>query len=304
MIKAPDTGYTGILCVNKPQEFTSFDVIAKLRGMTHTRKMGHAGTLDPMATGVLPIFLGNATKACDLIPVIDKRYRAGIRFGVTTDTQDIWGTVLKQSDVPVSRVELEAVLPDFQGEISQLPPMYSAVQINGKRLYDLARQGIEVERQPRRVTIYHLEILSYDEIGREAILDVRCSKGTYIRTLCHDLGSVLGCGAVMTSLVRTEAAGFTLENCLTLENISDLLEQNRFSEVLIPVEQLFRELPAVHLSPVQTRMFTNGVRLDLKRVRHEADEGLHAVYDMNRTFLGLADCRPETAELVLRKRFS
>ena len=118
---------------------------------------------------------------------------------------------MKQSDVPVSRVELEAVLPDFQGEISQLPPMYSAVQINGKRLYDLARQGIEVERQPRRVTIYHLEILSYDEIGREAILDVRCSKGTYIRTLCHDLGSVLGCGAVMTSLVRTEAAGFTLE---------------------------------------------------------------------------------------------
>ena len=303
MTARPDTGYTGILCVNKPQDFTSFDVIAKLRGMTRTRKMGHAGTLDPMATGVLPVFLGNATKACDLLPITDKRYRAGVRFGLVTDTQDIWGTVLEESEVPVSRAALEKALPGFRGDISQLPPMYSAVRVNGKRLYDLARQGLEVERQPRPVTIHRLELLSYNEAAREAILDVSCSKGTYIRTLCHDLGRALGCGAVMTSLTRTEAAGFTLEDCFSLEEIAALLEEGRFAEALLPAERLFRTLPAARLSPVQARMFSNGVRLDLSRVRHEAASGLHAVYGPDNAFLGVADCCPETAELILRKRF-
>ena len=303
MTRSPDTAYSGILCVNKPQEFTSFDVIAKLRGMTRTRKLGHSGTLDPMATGVLPVFFGNATKACDLVPRSDKRYRAGIRFGLATDTQDIWGRPLRKDPSPVPRVALEAALSAFRGEISQLPPMYSAVQINGQRLYDLARRGIEVERPPRTVTIHSLELLAYDESAREAAIDVHCSKGTYIRTLCHDLGEALGCGAVMTSLTRTEAAGFTLADCRTFAEIEELLAEGTFAEALLPVAQLFRELPPVHLSPVQTRMFENGVRLDLNRVRYEDSGEIHAVYGPTGEFLGLADCRKETAELVMRKLF-
>ena len=303
MTKTPDTAYSGILCVNKPQEFTSFDVIAKLRGMTRTRKLGHSGTLDPMATGVLPVFFGSATKACDLVPCSDKRYRAGIRFGLTTNTQDIWGHPLSEDPSPVPRAALEAALADFRGEISQLPPMYSAVQVNGQRLYDLARRGIEVERTPRIVTIHSLELLSYDESTREATVEVHCSKGTYIRTLCHDLGKMLGCGAVMTSLIRTEAAGFTLTDCRTFDEIEALLAEGSFTEALLPVEGLFRQLPRVHLSPVQTRMFENGVRLDLNRVRYEDSADIHAVYGAAGEFLGLADCRKETAELVMRKLF-
>ena len=153
MSKRPDTGLTGILCINKPQDFTSFDVIAKLRGISGTRKIGHSGTLDPMATGVLPIFFGSAAKACDLLPNSDKRYTAGVRFGMTSDTQDIWGSITGENPAPLSREALEAALPRFTGTISQLPPMYSAVQVNGQRLYDLARKGVEVERTPREITI-------------------------------------------------------------------------------------------------------------------------------------------------------
>ena len=244
------TAFQGVLCVNKPQKFTSFDVIAKLRGMTRTRKLGHSGTLDPMATGVLPVFFGGATKACDLVPITDKRDRAGVRFGQTTDTQDVWGTVLREDPRPGSRDALEDALRGFRGTISQLPPMYSAVQINGQRLYDLARKGMEVERTPREITIHSLELLSYDEAAREAVLDVCCSKGTYIRTLCHDLGEVLGCGGIMTSLTRTEAAGFTLADCRTLEEIQALVDEGRLGKALLPVEALFRGLPAIRLSPI------------------------------------------------------
>lgn len=297
------TAFQGVLCVNKPQKFTSFDVIAKLRGMTRTRKLGHSGTLDPMATGVLPVFFGGATKACDLVPITDKRYRAGVRFGQTTDTQDVWGTVLREDPRPVSRDALEDALRGFRGTISQLPPMYSAVQINGQRLYDLARKGVEVERTPRKITIHSLELLSYEESTREAVVDVCCSKGTYIRTLCHDLGEVLGCGGIMTSLVRTEAAGFTLADCRTLEEIQALVDEGRLGEALLPVEALFRGLPAIRLSPVQSRMFENGVRLDLNRVRHQEIPGSHAVYDSEGTFLGLAQCQTETEELVMEKLF-
>lgn len=302
-MKETTPSQNGILCINKPQNFTSFDVIAKVRGMTRTRKAGHSGTLDPMATGVLPIFLGNATKACSQIPVTDKRYRAGVKLGLTTDTQDVWGNLLKEDPRPVTRSQLETALSAFRGDIFQLPPMYSAVQVNGKRLYELARKGVEVERTPRPVTIYSLELLSYDEASREAMLDVFCSKGTYVRTLCHDLGEALGCGAAMSSLTRTEAAGFSLADCRTLEELQTLVDKSRLSEAILPVEQLFSSLPKIHLSEVQTRMFTNGVHLDLNRVRHQNVPGPHAVYGPGNVFLGLGLCYEDIAELVMEKLF-
>ena len=303
MSKRPDTGLTGILCINKPQDFTSFDVIAKLRGISGTRKIGHSGTLDPMATGVLPIFFGSAAKACDLLPNSDKRYTAGVRFGLTSDTQDIWGSITGENPAPLSREDLEAALPRFTGTISQLPPMYSAVQVNGQRLYDLARKGVEVERTPREITIYKLDLLSYDPEKREALLDVSCSKGTYIRTLCHDLGQFLGMGAVMSSLIRTEAAGFTLSDCVTLEDAQKAASESRFSSLLLPVERIFKDLPAIRLSEAQTRMFCNGVRLDLNRVRCAKIPGNQAVYGSDGAFLGLAACDFDQLELIMQKLF-
>ena len=197
----------GILCVSKPQDFTSFDVVAKLRGILQMKRLGHGGTLDPMATGVLPVFVGTATKACDIMPDNSKSYIAGFRFGAVSDTQDIWGEVTEKSDNAVSRDDIEDILPCFIGNIMQLPPMYSAVQVNGQRLYDLARKGIEVERTPREVQINKLEILSYDENTREGTLSIECGKGTYVRTIISDMGDKLGTGGIMTSLVRTSSGG-------------------------------------------------------------------------------------------------
>ena len=186
------SGLNGILCINKPEGFTSFDVIAKLRGILKTKKLGHAGTLDPMATGVLPVFAGFATKACDILPDSDKSYIAGFRLGVTTDTQDRTGTILHQRPANHLTAEMiEQALPAFRGEILQLPPMYSAVSVNGQRLYELARKGIEVERTPRPITIYRLELLRYDPASQEGEMEISCSKGTYIRTILHDLGETL-----------------------------------------------------------------------------------------------------------------
>ncbi len=304
MPKRPDTGLTGVLCICKPQEFTSFDVVAKLRGISGTRKIGHSGTLDPMATGVLPLLFGQAARACDILPVTDKRYRATVRFGLTSDTQDIWGTVLSENAAPLPRAALEAVLPRFRGEIDQLPPMYSAVQVGGQRLYDLARRGIEVERRPRRVTIHELTLLDYDEARREAVLDVCCSKGTYIRTLCHDIGAALEVGAVMAALLRTEAAGFTLADCVTIEEAQEAAAAGRFPDLLLPVGRLFADLPAIRLSEAQARLFRNGVRLDLNRVRCAKIAGNQAVYGPDGQFLGVAACNLEQNELVLQKLFT
>ncbi|MGI5894359.1 MAG: tRNA pseudouridine(55) synthase TruB [Candidatus Merdivicinus sp.] len=303
MSKRPDTNLSGILCINKPQDFTSFDVIAKLRGISGTRKIGHSGTLDPMATGVLPIFFGIATKACDLLPNHDKRYTAGIRFGCVSDTQDIWGNVQKLETKPVTLPELEASLPYFTGSIAQIPPMFSAVQVNGQRLYDLARKGIEVERKARNITIYQLNLLAFDSEKQEALLDISCSKGTYIRTLCHDLGQMLGTGAVMSSLTRTEAAGFTLENCISLEQAQQAALEQHFADLLLPVGQAFSDLPAIILNDIQARMFQNGVRLDLNRISFAKIGGDHAVYNRDHEFLGIAACNFDEMELTIRKIF-
>lgn len=287
----------GILCIDKPQGYTSFDVIARMRGITGVRKIGHAGTLDPMATGVLPLLIGRATKACDLLPCESKRYTAEFQFGVVTDTQDSTGTVLRECGEPVFRTQLEELLPAFAGQIQQLPPMYSAVQVNGRRLYDLARQGREVAREPRTVLIDSLTLLRYDEAARTGALDIRCSRGTYVRTIIHDMGERLGVGGCMTALRRTESSGFTLADCITIEEAQQLAQAGGLTQALVPIERVFSACPEIRLNEVQTRMFQNGVRLDLNRLRYQKQDGLHAVYGPDKAFLGVARLNMETMEL-------
>lgn len=279
----------GILCVNKPAGFTSFDVVAKLRGILRERRLGHGGTLDPMATGVLPVFVGTATKACDIMPDNTKSYRAGFRLGETTDTQDVTGEVLTRSDTAVAEIALRAVIPGFIGDIMQLPPMYSAVQVNGQRLYDLARKGVEVEREPRPITVYGIDLVSYDAASREGVLDISCGKGTYIRTIISDIGERLGCGGVMTSLVRTSSGGFTLGDCFTFEQIQQARDEERLEELILPIERVFAKLPRLKLNEAQTRMYRNGVKLDLARV-HDIKQGVtdYAVYGSDGAFIGTA----------------
>ena len=231
----------GIIVINKPRDWTSMDVCAKLRGVFHEKRVGHAGTLDPMATGVLPVFVGQATKAVSFAEDGKKEYRAALRLGVVTDTQDVWGAVLAEAPVSVSGDELRAVLPRFTGDIEQVPPMYSAIKIQGQKLYDLARKGVEVARKPRGVTIYDLELLEQDAAGDWG-LRVVCSKGTYIRTLCHDIGAALGCGGCMSALTRTMAAGFTLDEAVTLDDARE-----RGETLLRPVDSLFRQYPAYRI---------------------------------------------------------
>ncbi len=294
----------GIICICKPKEFTSFDVVAKMRGITKTKKIGHAGTLDPMATGVLPLFFGNATRACDRMPDGSKTYIASFRLGVTTDTYDRWGKVLSETKADCTAAQLEQTLKKFRGTIDQMPPMYSAVQINGQRLYDLARQGKTVERPTRQVEIRLLRLCHFDPTTQTGQLEVDCSKGTYIRSLCHDLGETLGCGCVMTELSRTRAGIFTLKDCITLEQAQTYADQGTFSSILLPVERVFSDLPSIHLNPIQSRKFRNGLRLDLNRVNHQVIEGSHTVYDHNGMFLGLATLDLEKMELIIEKMFA
>jgi len=208
----------GILCIDKPEGMTSFLCVAVVRRLLGVKKIGHAGTLDPNATGVLPLLIGRATKTLDRLPVQDKSYTATLRFGAVSDTLDVWGQVQETGKPTPSLAEIEAVLPQFRGAILQVPPMASALKKDGVRLYDLARQGIEVEREARPVTVYALELLDYNQQEGLLTLHCACSKGTYIRTLCDDLGRVLGCGAVMTALRRTAAAGYTLDDCITVDD--------------------------------------------------------------------------------------
>ncbi|MEG1875399.1 MAG: tRNA pseudouridine(55) synthase TruB [Angelakisella sp.] len=292
----------GIICIDKPEDFTSFDVVAKSRGITRCRKMGHGGTLDPMATGVLPLFLGRAAKAMDIMPVQDKRYTAGFCLGMTTDTQDSTGTVLSRSTQPVSLAQLTAVLPAFRGSIDQLPPMYSAVQLDGQRLYDLARQGRTVDRPTREVTVHQLELLDYDPASRTGKLDVSCSKGTFIRTILHDIGELLGCGAVMTSLRRTETLGYTLQHCVTLAELQVLADTGMLERRLLPISTIFASCPRLALTPRQAVMFHNGVRLDTNRIPDAVSAGQVAVW-ADQLFLGTAVVDLDNAELLPQKLF-
>jgi len=284
----------GILLIDKPQNFTSFDVIAKLRGMSRQRKIGHAGTLDPMATGVLPCLFGTATRLCDVMPCDTKIYRAGVKFGVSTDTQDMTGTVLTESDMAVSKDAVSALIPEFSGEIMQTPPMYSAVWVDGKRLYDLAREGKEVERPQRKITIFSLELIEFNESERTAVFDINCSRGTYIRTLFHDMGQKLGCGAALYSLRRTYSNGFDQSQCITMEEAQKLTDEGTLLDRLLPVSTAFATLPRMNVGEWQGKMLSNGVALSLKKLGRP-DDGSYAVWQ-GETFLGLgtvdtaADC--------------
>lgn len=295
----------GILCMNKPQDFTSFDVIGKLRGILHMKRLGHTGTLDPMATGVLPILVGTATKACDILPNQDKTYQATVVFGKATDTLDIWGKPLQ--DYPeqhVTEAALRAILPEFLGDITQLPPMYSAVSVNGKRLYELARKGETVERPTRTVHIDAITLDAFDETQQTATLTVSCGKGTYIRTLLSDIGQRLGGDAVMTALTRTAACGYPLQDCLTFEQVAAAMADGTLEEHLLPTDSLFSSYPKLRLNAAQERMFCNGVKLDLNRLRNlQPDQDIYTVYGATGTFLGtaLADCTQQ--ELRIGKRF-
>ena len=278
----------GIICINKPQEFTSFDVIAITRRAAGTRKIGHGGTLDPMATGVLPIFIGRAAKTSDLIPKLDKRYVAGFRLGLTSETEDIWGTILTESSKSVSKEELLKAVSTMQGDIMQVPPMYSAVKVGGKKLYELARQGIEIERPARPITVHSIELLSFDEKERSGVLDIHCSKGTYIRTIISDIGEKLGTGAVMTSLQRTLSGGFTLEDCIELEAVRNMTADD-IEKIIIPVEKLFSCYEKIILNDKQRKMFMNGVVLDTAKMGISYPENTDlSVYDSAGVFLGTA----------------
>ncbi|MDD6429843.1 MAG: tRNA pseudouridine(55) synthase TruB [Ruminococcus sp.] len=295
----------GILCMNKPQDFTSFDVIGKLRGILHMKRLGHTGTLDPMATGVLPILVGTATKACDILPNQDKTYQATVVFGKATDTLDIWGKPLQ--DYPeqhVTEAALRAVLPEFLGDITQLPPMYSAVSVNGKRLYELARKGETVERPTRTVHIDAITLDAFDETQQTATLTVSCGKGTYIRTLLSDIGQRLGGDAVMTALTRTAACGYPLQDCLTFEQVAAAMADGTLEEHLLPTDSLFSSYPKLRLNAAQERMFCNGVKLDLNRLRNlQPDQDIYTVYGATGTFLGTALADRTQQELRIGKRF-
>ncbi len=246
----------GIINIYKEKGFTSHDVVAKMRGICRQKKIGHTGTLDPDATGVLPVCLGSGTKLCDMLTDKDKEYVAELLLGVTTDTQDISGQVLEQREVTVTEEQVREAVMSFQGEYMQVPPMYSALKVNGKKLYELARAGKEVERQARPVTIHEIEIL---ELELPVVkIRVACSKGTYIRTLCADIGEKLGCGGTMKSLMRTKVGAFLLERAVTLSQLEDIRDTEGLESILYPVESAFEECPDLHIKPEFQKLLDNG----------------------------------------------
>ena len=275
----------GIIIIDKPQGWTSMDVCAKLRGMFHEKRVGHAGTLDPMATGVLPVFIGRATRAVEFAAGSDKEYIAGLKLGVVTNTQATTGEVLEQRPVAAEREDVVRVLSQFTGLIEQLPPMYSAIKINGKKLYELARKGQEVERKPRPVTIHALEILDQAPAQEtDYLIRVACSKGTYVRTLCHDIGQALGCGGCMSSLQRVKAAGFTLADSVTLEAVQEAVDRGEGESLLLPVDCCFAGLPVLVLKTAGAeKKIRNGAALPVRDV----PDGEYRVYGMDKTFLAL-----------------
>ncbi len=269
----------GILIIDKPDGWTSQDVAAKLRGVFHEKRIGHGGTLDPMATGVLPVFVGRATRGVEFFESAEKEYIAGLKLGTVTNTQDTTGEVLEENPVTVTREDVEAALKTFTGEIEQLPPMFSAIKVNGQKLYTLARKGVEVERKPRRITIFELELL--DGAGCDYTIRVRCSKGTYVRTLCHDIGRKLGCGACMSSLRRTKAGMFTLQQAITLPQLLEFAKENDPQELLLPVDALFSKFPPLIVELGQAEKLRHGAQV---KDWHFAP-GTYRVYSITGEFL-------------------
>lgn len=261
--------YHGMINVYKEKGFTSHDVVAKMRGICKQKKIGHTGTLDPDAVGVLPVCLGAATKLCDMLTDTDKEYTAVLKLGITTDTQDISGRILEKKEVDMGTETVREAVLSFAGNQFQVPPMYSALKVNGKKLYELAREGKEVERKARSVSIYEIEIL--EENMPEFTIRVVCSKGTYIRTLCHDIGQKLGCGAVVTGLTRTKVGNFKIEKAYTLSRIQQMADEERLSEILVPVEKVFETLPAVTVKKDAWKALLNGNQLKKEEVEDAAE---------------------------------
>ena len=286
----------GIIVIDKPAGWTSMDVCAKLRGMFHEKRVGHGGTLDPMATGVLPVFLGRATRAVEFAAESDKEYIAGLKLGVVTNTQDTTGEVLEERPVDVTRDQLQAALARFTGDIQQVPPMYSAIKVGGKKLYELARKGREVERKPRPVTIHALELLGEPPPqGADWLLRVACSKGTYVRTLSHAIGQALGCGGCMASLRRVKAAGFTLADSVTLETVQDAVDRGEGDELLLPVDAYFAALPMLVLKTAGAeKKIRNGAALNAR----DLPDGTYRVYGMDKTFLALGQAAGGTLTTI------
>lgn len=286
----------GIIIIDKPLGRTSHDMVYEMRKVTGIKKIGHTGTLDPMATGVLPVCIGSATKMADMLTLSDKSYIAELVLGRTTDTQDADGKVLTECEVNCSEEEIRCAVNSFVGEIEQVPPMYSAIKQNGKKLYELARQGIEVERKPRKVTINSIDILEIN--GERVKIDVSCSKGTYIRTLCEDIGKKLGAGAYMNTLRRTRTGQFTIEESHTLSEIKELKENGGIESIIIPADRMFVEYPSVMLNPKQVKSVTNGVAMTYR----EGQEGqTYRVYDNENKFLCIS--RITDGRLKLIKSF-
>lgn len=276
-----------VIIVNKKKGITSFDVVSKIRRILKTKRVGHAGTLDPMAEGVLPVFVGRATLACDILPDSDKSYLATFNLGYSTDTQDTSGKVLNEKLSNVTKAQVEKALLSFKGEIMQTPPMYSAIKKDGKKLYELAREGKTVDVEPRKITVYSISLYDFDEKSQSGVFSVSCSKGTYIRTICHDLGLKLGTFGVMSALTRTSAAGFNLNDSFTEEEIEEIAVNGNIEDILIPVEKVFRTLNKITLNQKTTHLFLNGVKLRAQQVETTPDEQNHAVYSFDNRFLGL-----------------
>ena len=272
----------GIVVVNKEKGYTSHDVVNVIRRILGTRKVGHTGTLDPNATGVLPVCVGKSTRVSDMLMFSDKEYIAKVKLGITTDTYDAWGSVLSENEVNVSESELKSAISSFTGEIMQLPPMYSAIKQNGKKLYELARSGIEVDRKERKITIYECELISFENDTFK--IRVKCSKGTYIRSLCHDIGQYLGCGACMTELVRTKASVFDIENSMTLSKIEEKVLKDGKNSVLQPPDTVFTEYEKLNVTEVVTNRLLNGA---LSRVDNAV--GTYRAYAPDGRFVGIAE---------------
>jgi len=290
---------TGFILLNKETDITSFSACNRVKRILGAKKTGHTGTLDPMAAGVLCVAVDNATRFIELLPSHNKSYHARAKLGITTDTLDITGRVLAEKKVNVTKEQLSVVCEGFKGRIMQTPPMYSAVSKDGVRLYELARRGVEVEREKREVEIFSLELSDFN--GVEFTLDVSCSAGTYIRTLIDDIGRALGCGAVMTELVRTGANGFSLDECHTLTEIETAVNENRITDFIVPVEKCFECYEAVSVSDAQAKRFSNGGELSLDRIKFDFSNAVYRVLSPDGRFLGLGEACLDENLLKVRR---
>lgn len=288
----------GVILINKPLGKTSHDLVYEARRLSGVKKVGHTGTLDPMAEGVLPVCIGNATKACDMLTATDKAYRAQLVLGMTTDTQDADGEVLTECGVFCTEEEIINAIKSFEGEIEQIPPMFSAIKVNGKKLYELAREGKEIERKPRRVTIKKIEIIEIDIKNYTVTIDVECSKGTYIRSLCEDIGIKLGVGAYMNTLVRTKSGRFLLEQCKTVNELRRLKAENLLESVLIPTDEIFYEYDKVYLNKKESFLAQNGVAFSFSGL---CEGKCYRLYSEEKRFLCVSDYI--NGRLKLRKAF-